>query len=163
MGGGLGARSHTGRLPRESKADGTGGVGLRAERLRKGLCTPATLRSPLVGQPQSWAGCPVRRGDSHGPRAGSLAAGCLSEASSRPRAPPASGSSPGIWDWPQDLPAALLGGVHRHRECPQRKLRLTPRGRLKRRASVPLPAGLSPGPARTHPPRRRRVCPGSDP
>ena len=38
---------------------------------------------------------------------------------------------------------SATGGAHRHRQCPQRKLRPTPRRRSKRRAWVPLPAGLS--------------------
>lgn len=97
-----GAGSHTGLRPL------TGRAGWASAPRGSGRAS-APLRPSAA---PSWAAAAVGRGPgvSRGqPRAGSLAAGCLSEASARPRAPPASGSSPGIWDRPQDLPAALLG------------------------------------------------------
>lgn len=149
--GGLAARPQAGCLPREGRAVRTSGVGLRAERLGKGPCTPATLRSPLVGQPQPREGGRARPGSAggRGPAGSPLAV-------SGARL----GVSPGIWERPQDLPAALQGVLIDTGRAP-RSLRLTQRGRSKRSASGPRPGALSP--ALRDLPRRRRVCPGGDP
>lgn len=162
VGGGLGARPHTGCLPLGSRTDRTSGVGLRAERLRKGLCTPATLRSPLAGRPQPWAGGRVRPGAAKGRGpAGSQLAVLARPHAGHARRPP------------QDLPLEFGNG---RRTCPQRYWGCSSTSAvspteaapdtekaLKTQSMGPASCGSFPSPARTHLPRRRRVCPGGDP
>lgn len=95
MRGGLGARPQTGCLHR------TSGVGLRAERLRKGPRTPETLRSPLVGQPQPWEGGRARPGSAggRGPAGSQLAVS----------AGRASGSPPGFGNGRRTCPQRCRG------------------------------------------------------